>query len=465
MFDNLSDKLESVFKKLRGQGVMTEDNIKDALREVRLALLEADVNFKVVKDFVENVRQKAVGTEVLQSLAPGQQVVRIVHDELINLMGGDQDNSLDLAAKPPVALMLVGLQGAGKTTTCGKLGNWLRKQKRRPLLVPADVYRPAAIEQLKTVGKQLNIEVYDSRTDQDPVEITLAALRFAELNGFDTVLLDTAGRHQIDDFLMSELERIKDAAQPREILFVADAMTGQEAVTIASGFNDRLGITGVILSKLDGDAKGGAALSIKAVTGAPVKFVGVGEKLDALEVFHPDRLVSRILGMGDVLSLVEKAQSAMDEQETERLTQKLKKNQFDLEDFLAQLQQLKKLGSLESIMGMIPGMGKMMKQMKGAQPTENEMKRIEAIIRSMTPGERADHSIINGSRRLRIAKGSGTTVQEINLLIKRFTEAQKMMKQLTKLGPKNLMKGMGGLPGMGNLGGLAKGKGMFPFGR
>jgi len=444
---------------------MTEDNIKDALREVRLALLEADVNFKVVKDFVENVRQKAVGTEVLQSLAPGQQVVRIVHDELINLMGGDQDNSLDLAAKPPVALMLVGLQGAGKTTTCGKLGNWLRKQKRRPLLVPADVYRPAAIEQLKTVGKQLNIEVYDSRTDQDPVEITLAALRFAELNGFDTVLLDTAGRHQIDDFLMSELERIKDAAQPREILFVADAMTGQEAVTIASGFNDRLGITGVILSKLDGDAKGGAALSIKAVTGAPVKFVGVGEKLDALEVFHPDRLVSRILGMGDVLSLVEKAQSAMDEQETERLTQKLKKNQFDLEDFLAQLQQLKKLGSLESIMGMIPGMGKMMKQMKGAQPTENEMKRIEAIIRSMTPGERADHSIINGSRRLRIAKGSGTTVQEINLLIKRFTEAQKMMKQLTKLGPKNLMKGMGGLPGMGNLGGLAKGKGMFPFGR
>jgi len=444
---------------------MTEDNIKDALREVRLALLEADVNFKVVKDFVENVRQKAVGTEVMQSLAPGQQVVRIVHDELINLMGGDQDNSLDLAAKPPVALMLVGLQGAGKTTTCGKLGNWLRKQKRRPLLVPADVYRPAAIEQLKTVGKQLNIEVYDSRADQDPVEIATAALRFAELNGFDTVLLDTAGRHQIDDFLMTELERIRDAAQPREILFVADAMTGQEAVTIASGFNDRLGITGVILSKLDGDAKGGAALSIKAVTGAPVKFVGLGEKLDALEVFHPDRLVSRILGMGDVLSLVEKAQSAMDEQETERLSQKLKKNQFDLEDFLAQLQQIKKLGSLESIMGMIPGMGKMMKQMKGAQPTENEMKRIEAIIRSMTPGERADHGIINGSRRLRIAKGSGTSVQEINLLLKRFTEAQKMMKQLTKLGPKNLMKGMGGLPGMGNLGGLGKGKGMFPFGR
>lgn len=463
MFDNLSDKLESVFKKLRGQGVMTEDNIKDALREVRLALLEADVNFKVVKDFVENVRLKAVGTEVMQSLAPGQQVVRIVHDELISLMGGDQDNSLDLAAKPPVVLMLVGLQGAGKTTTCGKLGSWLRKQKRRPLLVPADVYRPAAIEQLKTVGRQLNIDVFDSQTGQEPVEICSAAVRFAELNGFDTVLLDTAGRHQIDDYLMHELERIKSVAQPREILFVADAMTGQEAVTVASGFNDRLAITGVILSKLDGDAKGGAALSIRAVTGAPVKFVGLGEKLDALEVFHPDRLVSRILGMGDVLTLVEKAQSALDEKETARLTQKLKKNQFDLEDFLAQLQQIKKLGSLESIMGMIPGMGKMVKQMQGAQPSEKEMKRIEAIIRSMTPAERADHGIINGSRRLRIAKGSGTTVQEINLLLKRFTEAQKMMKQLTKLGPKNLMKGMGGLPGLGNLGGM--GKGMFPFGR
>lgn len=442
---------------------MTEENIKDALREVRLALLEADVNFKVVKDFVEKVRQKAVGTEVLQSLAPGQQVVRIVHDELVALMGGEQHSGLDLSAKPPVSLMLVGLQGAGKTTTCGKLGSWLRKQKRRPLLVPADVYRPAAIEQLKTVGKQLNIDVFDSKADQDPVEITTAAMRYAELNGFDTVLLDTAGRHQIDDFLMEELERIKAAAQPREILFVADAMTGQEAVTVAGGFNDRLGITGVILSKLDGDAKGGAALSIKAVTGTPIKFVGLGEKLDALEVFHPDRLVSRILGMGDVLTLVEKAQSAIDEKEAARLTQKIKKNQFDLEDFLAQLQQLKKLGSLESLMGMIPGMGKMMKQMQGAQPSEKEMKRIEAIIRSMTPAERADHGIINGSRRLRIAKGSGTSVQEINLLLKRFTEAQKLMKQFSKMGSKNMMKGLGGLPGMGSLGGL--GKGMFPFGR
>jgi signal recognition particle subunit SRP54 len=454
MFDSLSDKLESVFKKLRGQGVMTEDNIKEALREVRLALLEADVNFKVVKDFVESVRSKAVGTEVLTSLSPGQQVIRIVHDELVAIMGGGEDNSLDLAAKPPVAIMMVGLQGAGKTTTCGKLGNLLKKQKRRPLLVPADVYRPAAIEQLKTVGRQLGLEVFASTADQKPLDICLSAMKFAELNGYDTVILDTAGRHQIDDYLMNELAEINAAVRPREILFVADAMTGQEAVTIASGFNDRLEISGVVLSKLDGDAKGGAALSIKAVTGKPIKFVGLGEKLDALEVFHPDRLVSRILGMGDVLTLVEKAQSIFDEKDTILLQQKLKKNQFDLEDFLAQMQQIKKLGSMESIMGMIPGMGKMMKQMKGAQPSENEIKRIEAIIRSMTPGERANHGIINGSRRLRIAKGSGTSVQEVNLLLKRFTEAQKMMKMMQKMGPKGLLKGMGGLGGFG--------KGMMP---
>ena len=455
MFDSLSDKLESVFKKLRGQGVMTEVNIKEALREVRLALLEADVNFKVVKDFVENVRLKAVGTEVLNSLSPGQQVIRIVHDELVAIMGGGEDNSLDLAAKPPVAIMMVGLQGAGKTTTCGKLGNLLKKQKRRPLLVPADVYRPAAIEQLKTVGRQLGLEVFTSTSDQKPLDICINAMKFAELNGFDTVIIDTAGRHQIDDFLMNELSELNDAVKPREILFVADAMTGQEAVSIASGFNDRLEITGVVLSKLDGDAKGGAALSIKAVTGKPIKFVGLGEKLDALEVFHPDRLVSRILGMGDVLTLVEKAQSLFDEKDTILLQQKLKKNQFDLEDFLAQMQQIKKLGSVESIMGMIPGMGKMMKQMKGAQPSENEIKRIEAIIRSMTPGERANHGIINGSRRLRISKGSGTSVQEVNLLLKRFTEAQKMMKMMQKLGPKGLLKGMGGLGGLG--------KGTMPF--
>ncbi|MBW4054740.1 MAG: signal recognition particle protein [Proteobacteria bacterium] len=452
MFDSLSDKLESVFKKLRGQGVMTEENIKEALREVRLALLEADVNFKVVKDFVENVRNKAVGTDVLTSMSPGQQVIKIVHDELVLIMGGGEDNSLDLAAKPPVAIMMVGLQGAGKTTTCGKLGNLLKKQKRRPLLVSADVYRPAAIKQLETVAHQLGLEVFSSSADQKPLDICVNAMKFAELNGYDTVILDTAGRHQIDDFLMNELHDIKAAVQPREILLVADAMTGQEAVTIASGFNDRLEITGVVLSKLDGDAKGGAALSIKAVTGKPIKFVGLGEKLDALEVFHADRLVSRILGMGDVLTLVEKAQTLFDEKESSLLQQKLKKNQFDLEDFLAQMQQIKKLGSVESIMGMIPGMGKMMKQMKGAQPSENEIKRIEAIIRSMTPGERANHSMINGSRRLRISKGSGTTVQEVNQLLKRFTEAQKMMKMMQKLGPKCLLKGMGGL-----------GKGMTPF--
>lgn len=448
MFESLSDKLDSVFKKLRGQGVMTEENVKDALREVRLVLLEADVNFKVVKDFIEKVRQRAIGSQVLQSLTPGQQVIRIVHDELVALMGGEEDNSLDLAAKPPVSIMLVGLQGSGKTTTCGKLARFLKAQRRRPLLVPADVYRPAAIEQLKTLGRQLSLEVFDSRADQDPVDICREALKYAELSGFDTVLFDTAGRHQIDDYLMNELVRIKDEVGPREILFVADAMTGQEAVNIAGGFNERLDITGVVLTKLDGDAKGGAALSIRAVTGKPVKFVGLGEKLDALEVFHPDRLVSRILGMGDVLTLVEKAQSVFDEKESAKLQQKLKKSQFDLEDFRNQLRQLKKMGSLESIMGMIPGMGKMMKQMQGAQPSEKELMRIEAIINSMTAKERADHTVINGSRRLRIAKGSGTTVQEVNQLLKRFVEALKVIKQLQKMGPKGMMRGMG--------------KGMFP---
>lgn len=452
MFENLSDKLDTLFKKLRGQGVMTDDNIKEALREVRLVLLEADVNFKVVKDFVEKVKSRAVGTQVLQSLSPGQQVIKIVQEELVALMGGSEDNSLDLAAKPPVSIMMVGLQGSGKTTTCGKLARLLKGQRRRPLLVPADVYRPAAIEQLKTLGRQLDIEVFDSRADQDPVVICREALQYATLNGFDTVILDTAGRLQIDEYLMNELVRIKDAVEPREILFVADAMTGQEAVNVASGFDERLEVTGVVLTKLDGDAKGGAALSIRAVTGKPVKFVGLGEKLDALEVFHADRLVSRILGMGDILSLVEKAQATFDEKETERLQQKFKKSQFDLEDFRNQLQQIKKMGSLESILGMLPGVGKMMKQMPGAQPSDRELKRIEAIIGSMTPAERANHAIINGSRRLRIAKGSGTTVQEVNQLLKRFTEAQKVMKQLQKLGPKGLMRGMKGM-----------GKGMFPF--
>ena len=449
MFENLSDKLDLIFKKLRGQGIMTEENIKEALREVRLVLLEADVNFKVVKDFVEKVRERAIGSQVLQSLSPGQQVIKIVHDELIVMMGGDEDNSLDLAAKPPVAIMMVGLQGSGKTTTCGKLARYLKGQRKRTLMVPADVYRPAAIEQLKTLGRQLSLEVYPSKADQDPVDICREAMSYARLSGFDVVIFDTAGRHQIDEYLMNELVRIKEAVGPREILFVADAMTGQEAVNVAHGFDEHLDITGVVLTKLDGDAKGGAALSIKAVTGKPVKFVGLGEKLDAIEVFHADRLVSRILGMGDVLTLVEKAHSVFDSKVAERLEKKLKKSQFDLEDFKNQLQQIKKMGSIESIMGMIPGMGKVMKQMEGAQPPEKEMKRIEAIIDSMTREERANHTILNGSRRLRIAKGSGTSVQEINQLLKRFTEAQKMMKQLQKLGPKGLMRGLG--------------KGMSPF--
>ncbi len=452
MFDSLSDKLDSIFKKLRGQGVMTEDNIKDALREVRLVLLEADVNFKVVKEFVDKVRNRAVGSQVLQSLAPGQQVIKIVHDELVSLMGGGEDNSLDLATKPPVPVMMVGLQGSGKTTTCGKLAKYLKSQRRRPLLVPADVYRPAAIDQLKTVGRQVGIEVFDSREDQDPVDICRDALRYAELSGFDTVILDTAGRLQIDEELMDELARIKESVDPREILLVADAMTGQEAVNVATGFDSKLGLTGVVLTKLDGDARGGAALSIKAVTGKPVKFVGLGEKLDALEVFYADRLVSRILGMGDVLTLIEKAQSVIDVKEAEKLQQKLRKNEFTLEDFKNQMQQIKKMGSIESIMGMIPGMGKMMKQAQGAQPSEKELKRIEAIIDSMTPSERSNHSIINGSRRIRIAKGSGTTVQEVNQLLKRFTEAQKVVKQLQKLGTKGMLRGMGKMS-----------RGMFPF--
>jgi signal recognition particle subunit SRP54 len=437
MFDSLSDKLDRVFKKLRGQGVMTEENVKDALREVRLVLLEADVNFKVVKDFVGRVKDRAIGSEVLQSLSPGQQVIKIVHDELVSLMGGGEDNSLNLAAKPPVAIMLVGLQGSGKTTSCGKLARYLKAQRRKPLLVPADVYRPAAIDQLKTLGSQLSVEVFDSRADQNPVDICRDALRYASLSGFDTVLFDTAGRLQIDEVLMQELVQIKDVVDPVEILLVADAMTGQEAVNVATGFDASLGLTGVILTKLDGDAKGGAALSIKAVTGKPVKFVGLGEKLDALEVFHADRLVSRILGMGDVLTLIEKAQATFDQGESEKLQQKLKKNQYDLEDFKKQLQQMKQMGSLESIMSLIPGMGKMVKQMEGANPSEKELKRIEAIIDSMT--------IINGSRRLRISKGSGTTVQEVNQLLKRFAEALKMVKYMQKMGPKGLVKGMGGM--------------------
>jgi signal recognition particle subunit SRP54 len=449
MFDSLTEKFDTVFKKLRGHGRLSEDNIQEALREVRLVLLEADVNFRVVKDFIAAVRERAVGQDVLKSLTPAQQVIKVVREELARLMGEGEDNHLDLAARPPVALMLCGLQGAGKTTSCGKLALKLRREKRNPLLVPADVYRPAAIEQLKTLGRQLEIEVFDSSADQDPVDICSKALRYAELNGFDTVILDTAGRLHIDDTLMQELERIKQAVEPREILFVADAMTGQDAVNVAQSFNERLAVTGVILTKLDGDARGGAALSIRAVCGKPIKLVGLGEKLDALEPFHPDRMAQRILGMGDVLTLIEKAQAAVNEDDTAALESKLRNEGFTFETFRDQLQTIKKMGSMDNLLKLIPGAGKALKQAKGMQIPDQELKKIEAIINSMTRRERTDHRILNGSRRLRIARGSGTSVQDVNQLVKRFSEAQKMMKKMQKLGPKglkNLMGRGGGMP-------------------
>jgi len=446
MFDTLSDKLDAVFKKLRGHGRLTEQHIKETMREIRLVLLEADVNFRVVKDFVARVGERATGQDVLKSLTPAQQVIKVVREELADLMGEGEDNSLHLEAKPPVPLMLCGLQGAGKTTTCGKLALKLRRDKRNPLLVPADVYRPAAIEQLKTLGRQLDVEVFDSQPGQDPVDICIRARQYAELNGFDTLILDTAGRLHIDNELMDELKRIVAKVVPQEILFVADAMTGQDAVTVAASFDEQLPLTGVVLTKLDGDARGGAALSIRAVTGKPIKLVGMGEKLDALEQFHPDRMAQRILGMGDVLSLIEKAQSAVEQEDAAAIEKKLRKEGFTLETFLEQMQMIKKMGSIESLLKMIPGAGKAMKQTQGMQMPEKELKKIEAIIRSMTPQERYDHRILNGSRRLRIATGSGTRVQDVNSLLKRFTEAQKMMKKMQKMGPKGL-KGMLGRGG------------------
>jgi len=446
MFDGLSDKLETVFKKLRGHGRLNEQLIKETMREIRLVLLEADVNFRVVKDFVSRVGERAVGQEVLQSLTPAQQVIKVVREELATLMGEGEDNSLDLAARPPVPLMLCGLQGAGKTTTCGKLALKLRREKRNPLLVPADVYRPAAIEQLKTLGRQLDVEVFDSSADQDPVDICRRALEYGQLNGFDTLILDTAGRLHIDTELMGELQRIVEAVAPAEILFVADAMTGQDAVNVAASFNEQLPLTGVILTKLDGDARGGAALSIRAVTGKPIKLVGMGEKLDALETFHPDRMAQRILGMGDVLSLIEKAQQVVDADSAAAMEASLRNQGFTLETFLEQMQMVKKMGSMESILKMIPGAGKALKKAGDMQLPEKELSRIEAIIRSMTPRERLDHRILNGSRRLRIANGSGTRVQDVNQLLKRFVEAQKMMKKMQKMGPKGL-KGMLGRGG------------------
>ena len=426
MFDTLTGKLDAVFKKLRGRGVLKEDDVKEAMREVRLALLEADVNFKVVKEFVNKVQERAVGQDILASLTPGQQVIKVVHEELVRLLGGTQ-SKLHLSSNPPTVIMMVGLQGSGKTTTAGKLAKNFKKDGRKVLLVPADTRRPAAIEQLKTLARQVGVDAFNSEST-DPVEICKAARAFAERSLFEVVILDTAGRLQIDAPLMDELRQIKAGVKPHEVLFVADAMTGQEAVNIAETFNKDLGFDGVVLTKLDGDARGGAALSVKAVTGKPIKFTGMGEKLDALEPFFPDRMASRILGMGDVMSLIEKAQETVNAEDAEKLAKKLKQNAFDLEDFRGQLKQVKKMGGLGSIMGMIPGMSKM--KLPDADVNDKELVKVDAIISSMTPRERANHTIINGSRRARIAKGSGTQVQDVNRLLKQFAEMQKMMKMM-----------------------------------
>jgi signal recognition particle subunit SRP54 len=433
VFENLSEKFQGVLKKLRGHGRITEGNVEGALNEVRLALLEADVNYKVVKEFVAAIREKALGAEVLASLSPDQHFVKIVHDEMAKMMGATAQE-LNLARKPPVPVMLVGLQGSGKTTSCGKLALHLQKMKRRPYLVPADVYRPAAIEQLKVLGRQLEIPVFDSPPDADPVTICREAIRHAERNGYDTVLLDTAGRLHIDAPLMEELARIKAATDPGDILLVADAMTGQDAVNVAKAFHEKLHLTGVVLTKMDGDARGGAALSIRAVTGAPVKFVGTGEKPEALEPFHPERMASRILGMGDILTFVEKAQEQVDEKQAKELERKLRRAEFTLEDFRDQLLRLRKMGSMEEILGMIPGLGGKMKELKGAAPDEAELKKVVAIIDSMTAQERRNAKILNGSRRKRIASGSGTTVQDVNRLMKNFQQAEDMIRRMSKGG-------------------------------
>jgi signal recognition particle subunit SRP54 len=440
MFDSLSEKLDAVFKRLKGHGKLTETNVSEALREVRMALLEADVHFKVVKQFVADIKERALGQEVMASLTPGQQVIKIVNEELTGLMGG-QHEALSLSGTHPVPIMLVGLQGSGKTTTAGKLAVQLRKQGRRPFMVPADVYRPAAIDQLQKIGVQLNVPVFASRTDMDPVDICLQARVEAQKSGCDTVLIDTAGRLHIDQELMGELQRIKEALRPSDILLVADAMTGQDAVTMAKAFDDALQIGGVVLTKMDGDARGGAALSIKSITQKPIKFIGVGEKLADLEPFHPDRMASRILGMGDVLTMIEKAQSVVDAKQAVELQKKLRRNEFTLEDFRDQLRQVRKMGSLSEIMGMMPGMGKL-KQLKNMEVDDHELVRIEAIINSMTPQERRQYAIINGSRRRRIASGSGTSVQDVNQLLKNYTQILKMMKKFTKGGMRGLGRGM-----------------------
>ena len=425
-FENLSSKLQDVFKQLKGKGKLSEKDVKDAMREVRLALLEADVNFKIVKDFVNTVTEKAVGSDVLNSLTPGQHVVKIVNDELTALMG-TTNSQLTYSAKPPTVFMMVGLQGAGKTTTIGKLGGLIRKQGRHPMFVACDIYRPAAIKQLEVVGKTYNIPVFSMGDKVSPVEIATKAIENAKENNLDVIIIDTAGRLHIDEELMNELEEIKKAVRPQEILLVVDAMTGQDAVNVAEGFNQSLGIDGIVMTKLDGDTRGGAALSVRSVTGKPIKYVGMGEKMGDLEVFHPDRMASRILGMGDVLSLIEKAQESYDEEEARALEAKMRTMDFNLEDFYGQLQQVKKMGPLKNVLGMIPGIGK---QLDDVDIDDKAMVHIEAIIQSMTPKERRNPDILNGSRKKRIAAGAGRSVQEINSLLKRFEEMKKMMKQM-----------------------------------
>ncbi len=444
MFDSLSEKLQNAFKNLRGLGKISETNVGDSLREVRMALLEADVNFKVARDFIERVKEKALGQEVIQSIQPGQQIIKIIHDELVELLGST-NQSLELSGNPS-CVMMVGLHGSGKTTSSGKLARLLHKQGRTPLLVAADVYRPAAMDQLATLGKQLDIPVLVMRGETDVLKIARNAFDFARQNNRNTLIFDTAGRLQIDEPLVQELVRLRDLIKPQEILLVLDAATGQEAVNVASHFDKALNITGAILTKLDGDARGGAALSLKSVTGKPIKFGGVGEKLEDFEPFHPERMASRILGMGDVVSLVERAAEAVDEADAKRMEEKMRKGQFTLEDFLEQLRQMKKLGSLESVVGMLPGGSEML---KGADlgKQEKEFKRMEGMICAMTFQERRNPTILNAKRRVRIAKGSGVNVSELNNLLNRFGQMQQMMKKMGKF-QKMMSKMGGGMPGM-----------------
>ena len=438
MFQSLTDKLSNAFKKFKNKGKLTEADVKEGMREVKLALLEADVNFKVVKDFVKSVTERAVGAEVLESLLPAQQIVKIVNEELIKLMGSEA-SKLEISSKPPTVIMMVGLQGAGKTTHTGKIANMFKHKGKNPLLVACDVYRPAAIDQLKIVGDTVNIPVFSMGTKISPVEIAKAGIEHAKKNGHDMVFIDTAGRLHIDEELMGELVKIKESVSPTEILLVVDAMTGQDAVNVAETFNKLLDITGVVLTKMDGDTRGGAALSVKYITGKPIKFIGTGEKLDAIELFHPDRMASRILGMGDVLSLIEKAEAAYDEKNAKELEKKFREQTFTLEDFLEQLNQLKKMGNLDQLLGMMPGVNA--GSLKNAELDEKQMAKTEAIILSMTPDERMRPELINGSRRKRIAKGSGTSVEDVNKLLKQFDQMKKLMKQFSSAGAKRRLFG------------------------